>query len=191
LAHDWTTFLARAIPEATWLPIPNLGHAAVDYAVTWGVDGFVLTGGNDVGSVAIRDQTELSILAHAVAERLPVFGVCRGLQLLQHRSGGALRGCPVAEHVARTHSVRFTDALSIDELRGSERLVNSFHRFGVRREELAVGLLATAVTADGWVEALRTEDGNVQAVMWHPERCQPFHEADFRLVRRVFGRAAA
>ena len=49
LAQDWAAFMAVVLPEAIWLPIPNLGTEVGRFVNEWELDGFILTGGNDVG----------------------------------------------------------------------------------------------------------------------------------------------
>src|SRR5689334_2452359 len=83
LARDWAALLATALPEAAWLPVPNLGAVVVAFAERWELDAMLLTGGDDLGSRPERDATECALLAHCIARGLPVLGVCRGLQLVQ------------------------------------------------------------------------------------------------------------
>jgi gamma-glutamyl-gamma-aminobutyrate hydrolase PuuD len=94
LAWDWHRFLASAFPDACWLSIPNLGNRVDDYIREWRIDGLILTGGNDLGSAPLRDMTERALLGYALENSIPTFGVCRGLQVIQHHFGGAIRPCP-------------------------------------------------------------------------------------------------
>jgi putative glutamine amidotransferase len=189
LARDWGEFLAFALPEVAWLPLPNLGSGAVDYARRWGVDALLLTGGNDLGESPQRDETESALVEHALAEHLSVFGVCRGLQVLQTHFRGELRRCAAVEHVATRHPVRFEVGLGGAVGAGDVATVNSFHAFGVRADEVAPPLAAFAVTDDGWTEGLYWPGHAVAAVMWHPERDRPFRDYDRRLLRHGLGYA--
>ena len=178
LARDWAAFLAWALPESKWVPVPSQGPATVAWAKGWELDAFVLTGGNDVGEDPVRDESERALLSHAVDAKLPVLGVCRGLQLIQHHFGGALAACDRATHVATTQVVRFAD--------GGSRRVNSFHGFGIAPNTLASPLVELATSEDGWIEAARHRESPILGVMWHPERVSPGDEADRELVRRLF-----
>ena len=83
LAQGWANYMANVSPHTFWMPLPNLGEAITDYVRQWQLDGFIFSGGNDLGSCQLRDCTEYTLLNHALRNALPVFGVCRGLQLLQ------------------------------------------------------------------------------------------------------------
>lgn len=173
LAHDWAVFLAAALPGVAWMQLPNLGgDHIVSYCEQWEIDRLILSGGEDVGVSALRDQTELRLLEWAEARDLPVLGICRGMQLIAHRAGAGL--IPVAAHVATTHAVS-------GDWTG---VVNSFHR------------LAPAACPEDYRVMARAEDGSIEAIahrslrwegwMWHPERCLQPAPLDVTGIRRVF-----
>ena len=187
LAQDWPAFMAAALPEVNWMPIPNLGSDAVPYAQDWGLDGLILTSGNDIGENAERDATERALLAWALQEAIPVFGVCRGLQMVQTFMGGSLHQAEPARHVATDHAVRIAqDAERLGPM-SALRTVNSFHTQAVAVADLAEPLRAFAVTDDGLAEGVYHPDASLVAVQWHPERRHPFDEQDRQLMRRTLG----
>ncbi|SLN38436.1 gamma-glutamyl-gamma-aminobutyrate hydrolase family protein [Oceanibacterium hippocampi] len=183
LARDWQDFMAFALPEARWLPIPNIGAEAAAYADDLGLEGVIFTGGDDLGAEPRRDATEQALAGYLEAHGLPAFGVCRGLQFLQVAAGGTLAAEPLDGHVATRHRLRLVDGAGRP---GASIEVNSYHRNGVRLEALARPYQALAVTDDGLVEAFRDEARRCLAVMWHPERERPFSAFDRRLVRDLF-----
>ncbi len=161
-----------------------------------GCEGLLLTGGEDVdpayygedpspalGSVdRDRDRFELALFAAARATRLPVLGICRGIQLINVALGGtlyqdlpserpgAINHDPDSPRHARTHHVRLAPGSRAAHALGVERLVpNSFHHQAVR--DLAPALIATGWSDDGVIEAVdgRPEDPWLLAVQWHPE----------------------
>jgi N5-(cytidine 5'-diphosphoramidyl)-L-glutamine hydrolase len=176
LDQAWTKFLAAC----GLLPVllPNVTEAALALCEGDGIGGLVLTGGNDLavlgGDAPERDAVENALLDLAERRRLPVLGVCRGMQVIQQRFAISLRR--VEGHVAQRQVIR------ID---GERKEVNSYHRFGAFDSQPP--LEVWAVAADGVVKAIRHSAKPITGIMWHPERSAPFSPADVILFRRVFG----
>ena len=161
--------------------------------------GLVLLGGGDIdpsrygatrhpavyGTEPDRDDLELDLARAAVASTLPLLAICRGLQVLNVAFGGSLHqhlsdlqgagrhGTPGGDAERVSHEVRIRPGSRLAAATGSTRLAGcvSVHHQAVDR--VAPGLVVTAETPDGVVEALETprdRDGWVLAVQWHPER---------------------
>jgi putative glutamine amidotransferase len=180
LDQAWTRFLTAC----GLLPVllPNVTEAALALCEGTGIGGLLLTGGNDLavlgGDAPERDAVENALLDWAQRKRLPVLGVCRGMQVIQQRYDVALRR--VEGHVAPRQVIR---------IEGEPVEVNSYHHFGAHFGKLGTRppLEVWAVAGDGVVKAIRHSAEPVTGIMWHPERCAPFSPADVELFRRVFG----
>lgn len=132
---------------------------------------------------AERDELEWSLLDLARERRLPVWGVCRGLQVLNVYLGGSLwQDLPTQRPSEIDHSVSDTpdilahavqviapEAPIGERLTRDIPLVNSRHHQAVRRT--ADGFVPVALSPDGLVEAavLDRDGWWVRAVQWHPE----------------------
>lgn len=179
---------------------PRKDSAAVQELVA-DAAGLVLCGGVDVaperygeetlphGNVEVfaeRDELEWDLLEAARATRLPVWGVCRGMQVLNVFLGGSLwqdlptqRPGDVGHSVSQppdalVHTVRVLEpGAPLGEVLAREpALVNSRHHQAVKR--LADGLVPVAESPDGLIEAAVLSDDAaggwwVRAVQWHPE----------------------
>ncbi len=106
LAHDWYPFITKTLPGARWLPVPNMGPGVTEYLKAWQLNAFIITGGNDIKTAPMRDETELAIIKYAAGNQLPLLGICRGLQLICHYHGHAIIPCPSDSHAGTTHKVR-------------------------------------------------------------------------------------
>ena len=176
--------------------------ALADYA-DW-LDGLVLMGGSDIwpGSYGeaplqpqwsgdrIRDEYETALARAFVAAGKPVFGVCRGLQLLNVAFGGSLLQDITTQQAdslvhrdaglydRNFHAVEFVPGTRLAQLYpGSTRAtVNSVHHQGIKA--LALDFAVEARCPDDQViEAIRWRGpGFVAAVQWHPE----FHDPSDR-----------
>ena len=163
-----------------FLPIPLVNGIAdlQAYIEVLQPDGIVLSGGNDLGEVPERDALEYTVLDYAEASRCPVLGICRGLQMINHRQGG--KHHVIDGHAGVSHPVE-------GPLVAKGRIVNSYHDYAIAQEVLGADLEALAFSADGTVEALRHQDLPWLALMWHPERNTPQDPADLDLIRKHLG----
>ena len=143
-----------------------------------------------------RDDYEIALLKAFVAAGKPVFGICRGLQLINVAFGGSLyQDIPSQLPQAAVHGdeaafeLNFHPLAVVPETRLAGLLkdarsikVNSIHHQGIK--DLAPGFVVEArCPDDGMIEAIRYKDGHtdghsdgayVAAVQWHPE----FHAED-------------
>lgn len=160
------------------LPVPNTPEIVVRMMEDVIPSGVVLTGGNSLvsygGNAPERDKTEHLLLELAEQKNIPVYGFCRGMQMVLDHFG--IRLTPVEGHVAVKH-----------EIIGSfgTRMVNSYHAFACT-DATADGMEVLAVSSDGVVEAARISGKKVLGTMWHPERCDPFEERDMRMIKLFF-----
>jgi len=184
ISHDWYPFLKEALPEANWLILPNLGIDIAPYVQDWELNGFILTGGNDIGAEPVRDTTEYFLLEYAISHNLSLFGVCRGLQVLHTYFGGGLVDCH-EKHERKRHTIKVNKKV-IGENDNEIHEVNSFHKFGIMVEGLTDKLFPFAISAETLVEGLLIPDTRIMAVMWHPEREKPYSQYDIALIRRCF-----
>jgi N5-(cytidine 5'-diphosphoramidyl)-L-glutamine hydrolase len=186
ISHDWSRFFSAVgiIP----LLVPNALQNPLSLLDALPGAGLLLTGGDDIGD-APRDRTEREVLTAAIDRRLPVFGACRGLQMINVAFGGGIARRAGEGHVATEHDVDIIDSLG-DCLPTGTFKVNSFHNDCVLEEELAGELRAFAMAPRGIVEGLYHPDLPITAVQWHPERVNPGHALDDLLLKRWFSQCA-
>lgn len=188
LDQRWSALLAELammpVPIPNGMPNPDMMYK------NFSLDGFILTGGNDLSILpdaanpaSERDRTEALILDYALEHQLPVLGVCRGLQMINVFLGGRLS--PVQGHVSVRHSLSVPDS-STAYLQYSE--VNSFHGWGVEHDGLGADLEAAVFAEDGTVEAFYHKRLPWLGIMWHPERENPFIQQDLTLIKDIFSR---
>jgi putative glutamine amidotransferase len=185
IARDWYGFLEWALPDADLLLVPNAGISVVGWARRLGLDGLILSGGDDPGSAPERDETERSLLSDALDRSIPVLGVCRGLQLIQLYFGGRIRECDRSLHVSTSHTVTLSNGYRGPLEPGSQLIVNSYHALAAPADALGSDLVAFAVSPDLGAEGLLHRYHAVTGVQWHPERTKPYAAFDRWLVRNA------
>jgi N5-(cytidine 5'-diphosphoramidyl)-L-glutamine hydrolase len=166
------------------IPLPNISKdKALILLGKLQLDAILLSGGNSISHLnplakdvaPERDEFEKTLIKYAHNEKLPLIGVCRGMQLINVYLGGALS--PVSAHIATRHPVNFHD--SDKQLK---RIVNSYHAWGIKADELAPTLKVIASDEDGCIEAFESKTSRVLGLMWHPEREQEFNQFDLQFI---------
>jgi putative glutamine amidotransferase len=162
------------------------------------IDALLLTGGLDVDPALygeaphattepdpVRDRFEIPLSRDAVARDLPLFAICRGVQVLNVAAGGTLvQDIPTAIDSTLDHSITLSKDVVAHPVRVTPgtRLaaalgpsapldtcpVNSRHHQSIGR--LAPSFVVSAVSPDGVVEAIeRPASTFCVGVQWHPE----------------------
>ena len=135
-------------------------------------DAIILSGGNDIGEYLYRDETEFFLLNYAFSTKLPVLGICRGMQLIGIWGGMKLK--KVSNHVKSEHKITGT----------INRIVNSYHNFSL--DNVTENFEIIAKSEDNEIEAFKHTNLNWEGWMWHPEREFPFVSDDVLRIRRLF-----
>lgn len=160
------------------VPVPNVLGIAGKMAEQMHPAGIILTGGNSLvkygGNAPERDEVEKELLTFALRHDIPVYGFCRGMQMILDYFGCKLER--VQGHVAVRHKVS-------GEL--GELEVNSFHNQACRIIKDPLEILAQS--EDGVIEAVRHKGKRVLGTMWHPEREEQFRMQEIQWLQEHFG----
>lgn len=179
------------------------------------LDGLILSGGGDVAphyfnqplagaeesSIDLRrDELEIGLAQAALARNLPIFGICRGCQVLNVAAGGAMiqhfdgHRSP-ADDTTRFHAVAVAEQSQLRSIVAADRFeVNTFHHQGLDRASLAPIFRCAAVAEpDHWlIEAYESAQHDwVIGVQWHPERIFELGDAHRRLWESFIAACAA
>lgn len=157
------------------------------------LDGIIIAGGDDIDpkyygekpkfvkwlSPDERTEFEYELIRQAMRQRKPALGICYGCQIINVAFGGSLyqdikkQTKSVVKHKNLRsedvyHKIEISGRSILTEVLGKEIPVNSYHHQAVRR--LGKGLLASAKSEDGLVEAVERRNGSfILGVQWHPE----------------------
>ncbi|MET9326627.1 gamma-glutamyl-gamma-aminobutyrate hydrolase family protein [Tsukamurella sp. NPDC003166] len=200
LTDAFFTDFAVRIARAGGVPVMLPYDADPEELCEW-LSGVVITGGQDVhprywgGDESVvkdiapesdpnahdhhRDDFESATVRAALDARIPLLGVCRGLQVLNVTLGGTLvpdlPPGPV-RHLMETgplsdgapeHVVDFEPGSLAHSVFGASRRTNSWHHQAV--DACGRGLVVTGRTPDGVVESVELPGSEVLGVQWHPE----------------------
>ena len=153
-------------------------------------DGLLLPGGDDVdpanygqkmlGAVDIDpplDELQLAVIDSFFQAKKPIFGICRGHQLLnvyfggtliQDLPGGKIHDWDKGKSEDKAHETIALPGTWVEKLYGQRFVTNSAHHQAV--DALGRGLTVDQRALDGVIEGMHHENGLVFSVQWHPER---------------------
>ena len=159
------------------------------------VDGVLMTGGVDVhpfrfgeepitkiGTISDeRDEFDFTVMKYAFEMNKPIFGICRGIQVINVHFGGTLiQDIPTqrntnilhsqtAELYVPAHKIQIVKDSIIYDMFGDTAEVNSFHHQAI--DKVSKDFRVTATSKDGIVEAIeyKKKDSFILGVQWHPE----------------------
>ncbi|WMJ81321.1 gamma-glutamyl-gamma-aminobutyrate hydrolase family protein [Clostridium sp. MB40-C1] len=175
LDKKWSEFLLRCnlIPVI----LPNNIECAKNIIRSINLDGFLFTGGNNLvkygGQEQERDNLERFCMNYAIENRLPIIGVCRGMQFIQDYFGVNLE--KLHNHVAVEHEIKLGE---------NNIVVNSYHSWGAK--DTVSDLIVKACSKDKVIEAVKHKYYDIYGIMWHPERVSPFSESDIEFFEKAF-----
>mgnify|MGYP002932243612 FL=1 len=157
------------------------------------LDGLIVTGGIDVNPMIYnenpeplqgnssldRDYYEMRVLKYANEKQIPIFGICRGIQMLNVYFKGSLYQdlsyCKrnVIKHAQQekrenpSHKIHIEKDSFLYPSLSDEAYVNSFHHQAIK--DLAPNFKVVAKAPDGIIEAIEHESLPIYAVQFHPE----------------------
>lgn len=171
-------------------------------------DGLILTGGGDIHPDSYqgkshdtlykmdktRDALELSLCKQALDTELPLFCICRGIQILNLALGGSIfqhlpdhyhdciahrqdDGSPIPHEVSIEAGSKLADILAVDHC-----TISSQHHQALNK--VADCLSVTAYAEDGVIEAVEYKNHPVIGVQWHPEHTAENDPIQQRLFNR-------
>lgn len=206
---------AQSVANAGGLPILLTPQIPAEHAAAAldGLDGLILSGGEDVdparysevpsprlGAVdSRRDSLEFALFDAARRRGLPVFAICRGMQVVNVALGGTLYQDIPSEHGqeirhevqpprnTRVHRVRIRPGTRLAHILGITGLdTNTIHHQAIKT--LAPGLTVTADADDGVIEGVEGAPDQpwLVAVQWHPEEFHNQADAPERKLFRAF-----
>jgi putative glutamine amidotransferase len=186
----------QAVADAEGVPyiIPVIYDSYMIYEQMSVLDGLILSGGEDINPLVYgeephfkleeilpeRDDYEKILLAAADEMKIPVLGICRGLQFINVYNGGTLyqdntlhdgtwiKHSQKLHPDAITHTVDIVKNTWLHDLFGDKVIANSFHHQSIKNVAKGFKMIATA--RDGVIEGIEREKGSFcVGVQWHPE----------------------
>ena len=193
---NYTYIRALEASGAIPLIIPNLKNIEDSKHIINKLDGIIFTGGEDVSPLLFneeplketrhisynRDKMEMELLRQAYEKKLPILGVCRGMQVINVFLGGNLYQDIPSQvkdahgHVSTLdltegyHTINIMKDNRLFDIIGEERIaVNSQHHQSIK--DLGRDLKVNCKSPDGIIEGIESIDTDrfLLALQFHPE----------------------
>jgi N5-(cytidine 5'-diphosphoramidyl)-L-glutamine hydrolase len=139
------------------------------------IDGVILTGGNNLvsygGDAPERDHIENILINYSVNNKIPIIGVCRGMQMIQNYFKVNLER--IENHVATKFLLKAKHKSQHTEYLKSLKKVNSYCNYGSFTTSNELDIVAT--NKHKTIFAIEHTNLPIWGQMWHPERENPFN----------------
>lgn len=155
-------------------------------------DGIIIPGGGDLdparygqtntasGNIDnILDERQIDAVKQCVAAGKPIFGICKGVQLINVVFGGTLNQS-ISGHMGVWHTVSVSRSGWFSNIYSGSVRVLSYHHQSIR--DLADGFQADMRAGDGTIEAISNNEKHIYGVQFHPEQMN--NEVGNRCIRQ-------
>jgi putative glutamine amidotransferase len=194
----WLSYTSRnfveGIQDAGGLPLVlPIGQPEDAKRYIQRIDKLLLGGGHDVNPKLYgqephpyleeinekRDAFELKLIDEAIKQGKPIFGICRGMQLINVAFGGSLyqdislfgptsiKHVQESEMTKQTHLVQIKASSRLATFLPEDYSVNSYHHQTIKN--VAPNFTVIAQAPDGIIEGIEANDLPILAIQWHPE----------------------
>ena len=175
LDQNWTKLLQAN--DCLAVPVPNVCYVS-DFIEALSLDGILMSGGDDH---PMRERCETACIDYCVKHKMPLLGICHGMQFIGRYFGATLVN--IKGHVNVRHDVLIhSNPHGVPQ---KQFEVNSFHRFTL--DKTPNGFSGFAFDNNGYCEAMYHSTLPVAAFMWHPERV-PYLDWFGAFLRNFYGK---
>ncbi len=183
ISHDWPPFLEKI--NSNIIFIPNTLNNVEDFLNDVGINGLILSGGDNIGDNQERDDTEKKILNFAIKYKIPLLGVCRGMQVINKYFDGSIEKNNDSSHVGTLHNVNLINDNIKSSIKKNSLKVNSFHNNIITISTLGKNIEPFAITdKDKTIEGFFHKILPIVGIMWHPERDSSYENQ--LIVKEIF-----
>ena len=159
-----------------------------EYFKVFEIDGIILTGGNDLNIVnksnesLKRDIFEKELIKYAIENSIPIFGVCRGMQIVGEYFGANFK--KVHNQVGARSILSVNKQSKYFNKLKKLSSVNSFHDYAI--DSIPECFLISATDKNGIIKSIEHISHKIFCQMWHSEREEIFDKNQINLIRDFF-----
>lgn len=140
--------------------------------------GIFLIGGGTISEISqkitMRDCVEDELLRYAVDSKIPLIGICRGMQKIAAFFGSSFY--KIKNHVDCMHEININN---------KKLMVNSFHEYSIKYDSISSDFEIKGYSMDGVIEHIAHKYLPMVGMMWHPERFETINSTDIHIMKNV------
>ncbi len=175
--------------ELNFLPIVlPVEYSLFKYFEELEIEGVFIAGGNDLNGYnpnelsKKRDLFEKELISFAIKKDIPIFAVCRGLQIVAEYFGCSFK--KVYGQTGIKHKLKVNINSKYYKQLSLIKQVNAFHTYAIK--DINEDLIVSATNEDGMIKCIEHRTLKIFAQMWHSEREIPFNNEELNLIRDFF-----
>ena len=182
LDHNWIKYFEKEKIDIIKFSNSNGLNNSVIKRKNFKLDLIILPGGSDINDKLpnkLRVKSETFLLKYAIKKKIPVIGICHGMQLINIFFKGKLSKV--------NNSMRVNKKIYLKKnLIFKEKKINvrCFYNFGIKEKFLGKGLLSLGADSSKNIEILKHNKLNIWGFMFHPEREKNFIKLN-KIIRTV------
>ena len=141
------------------------------------IKGVIISGGNDINRKSDRYVIEKKILKYSIKFKIPVLGICHGMQMMSDIEGGGLKR---TRHELNKfyYLVNKSDKFTFPEK------VKCYHNYTIKKLPKNFDILCTC--KNGSIEAISHKKFKWLGWMFHPEREKIFDKKLLKIIKKFF-----
>ena len=174
--HYWINYFNKKNYEFELIP-NSLKIAKKKIRQNKNCDLIIIPGGNDLFKndylSITRLKVEKELINYSLKNKIPLLGVCRGMQLLNFYFGGKIE--KISGHMKKNTKIFFIDNFFKEKV----IKVKCYHNFGIKKKSKSKKFITIAEDKDGNLEMFKHINEKILGVMWHPERESNFKKLDY------------
>ena len=140
------------------------------------IRGIILSGGNEVKKKNLRYKSQNFLIDYALKNKIPILGICQGMQLMGVRYGSKL--IRVKNHVKKKHKL-----INLTKEKFPKH-ANSYHDYSLKN--CPKNFFITTKSPDGNIESIKHKYFPWEGWMWHPERDKKIDKINNIRLKKIF-----